>query len=240
MPESAATPFAGPRPDNQALKLLGFRAVADSPPQLPALLRHVEDVVGTGELKLPEGFKPIPDSRAFTLPNSIRSQHLRGAFALLASLHLASDQKEAGLAALAGVARLVQADRWTIFLIVQSSGPDVVKLEPLASRNFTAAAPLLFDQEWQRELVGRNIEPATEPESKATHEAINKIEAIRKIESGTARDRVAAGQWRQGRRRSGRSANQIRRAIVLALGSRSTHDDDDSHRFRTLEFGARR
>jgi diguanylate cyclase (GGDEF)-like protein len=179
-----ATPFGGPRPDNQALKLLGFRAVADSPPQLPALLRHVEDVVGTGELKLPEGFKPIPDSRAFTLPNSIRSQHLRGAFALLASLHLASDQKEAGLAALAGVARLIQADRWTIFLIVQSSGPDVVKLEPLASRNFTDAAPLLFDQEWQRELLARDVEPATEPESKATREAINKIEAIRKIESG--------------------------------------------------------
>src|SRR5712671_2957213 len=177
-----ATPFAGFRPDNQALKRLGFRAVADSPPQLPALLRHVEDVVSTGELKLPEGFKSIPDSRAFTLPSSIRSQHLRGAFALLASLHLASDQKEAGLAALAGVARLVPADRWSIFLVMQSGGPDAVKLEPLATRNFAKDAPLLFDQEWQRELLGRDVEPTAEPESKVTREAINRIEAIRRIE----------------------------------------------------------
>src|SRR6202040_3941482 len=108
-----AASFGGFRPNNLALKSLGFRAVADSPPQLPALLRQVEDIVSTGELKLPAGFKPIPDSRAFTLPRSVRSQHLRGAFALLASLHLASDQKEAGVAALAGVARLVPADRWS-------------------------------------------------------------------------------------------------------------------------------
>ncbi|MDX6382839.1 MAG: hypothetical protein QOK48_412, partial [Blastocatellia bacterium] len=121
------------RPDQQTLKRLGFRAVADSPQQLPALLRQVEDVVGTGELKLPEGFKPIPDSRSFSLPKSVRSQHLRGSFALLASLHLASDQKEAGLAALAGVVRLVPADRWSIFLVTQN-GADAVKLDPLTGR----------------------------------------------------------------------------------------------------------
>jgi diguanylate cyclase (GGDEF)-like protein len=171
-------------PDNQALKRLGFRAVADSPPQLPALLRHVEDVVSTGDLKLPAGFKPIPDSRAFTLPSSIRSEHLRGAFALLASLHLASDQKEAGVAALAGVARLVPADRWSIFLVTLNSGPDAVKLESFASRNFAGAGALLFDEEWQRELFVRDVESTAEPESKAAYEAIAKIEAIRKIESG--------------------------------------------------------
>jgi len=170
-------------PDNQALKRLGFRAIADSPPQLPALLRHVEDAVGTGDLKLPEGFRPIPDSRAFSLPKSVRSQHLRGAFALLASLHLASDQKEAGLAALAGVARLVPADRWSIFLVTQSSSPEAVTLEPLAARNFADAGALLFDQEWQRELLD-DFAPSAEPESKAAREAAIKIEAIRKIENG--------------------------------------------------------
>src|ERR1700730_3539368 len=77
-----------PGPDNQTLKRVGFRAIAVSPPQLPALLRQVEDVVGTGELKLPVGFKSIPDSHAFSLPNSLGKEHLRGAFALLASLHL--------------------------------------------------------------------------------------------------------------------------------------------------------
>jgi diguanylate cyclase (GGDEF)-like protein len=172
------------RLDNQELRRLGFRAIADSPRQLPALLRQVEDVVGTGELKLPEPFKPIPDSRTFALPRYLRSQHLRGAFALLTSLHLASDQKEAGLAALAGVARLVPGDRWSVFLVTQNSTPDAARLESLAARNFPDAEALLFDQEWQRELLGGDAEPPAEPESKATREAVTRIEAIRKIESG--------------------------------------------------------
>jgi diguanylate cyclase (GGDEF)-like protein len=171
------------RLDNRALRHLGFRAIADSPPQLPALLRQVEDVVGTAELKLPEGFKPIPDSRAFSLPRSVRTQPLRGAFALLASLHLASDQKEAGLAVLAGVARLVTADRWSIFLVTPNSNAESVKFEPLAGRNSADAGALLFDQEWQRELAD-DVEPPTEPESRAAYEATTRIETIRKTENG--------------------------------------------------------
>src|SRR5260370_30169084 len=124
-------------PDNQTLKRLGFRAVADCPAQLPALLRQVEDVVGVGELKLPEGFKSTADSRAFSLPTSVRSQHLRGAFALLASLHLASDQKEASQAALSGIARLVNANRWSIFLVTQSVSTGTMSFEPLAVRTFS-------------------------------------------------------------------------------------------------------
>jgi diguanylate cyclase (GGDEF)-like protein len=174
----------GSRLDNQELKRLGFRAVADSPRQLPALLRQVEDVVGTGELKVPAPFKPIPDSRTFALPRSLRNQHLRGAFALLTSLHLASDQKEAGLAALAGLARLVPADRWSVFLVTQNSTPDAVSLEFLAARDFADAKALRFDQEWQLELLGGDAEPPAEPESKAARAAVIKIEAIRKIESG--------------------------------------------------------
>jgi diguanylate cyclase (GGDEF)-like protein len=164
------------------LKELGFRAVADSPQQLPALLRQVEDVVGTGELKLPEGFKAAPDSRSLSLPKSLRSQHLRGSFALLTSLHLASDQKEAGLAALAGVARLVPADRWSVFLVTQS-GPDAVKLDPLVGRTFAPAGALLFDEEWQRELL-TEVEPPVEPASKVAHEAAARIETIRRVKSG--------------------------------------------------------
>lgn len=170
-------------PDNQTLRRLGFRAIADSSPQLPALLRQVEDVVGTGELKLPAGYKSAPDSHAFQLPNSLRGQHLRGAFALLASLHLASDQKEAGEAALAGVARLVNADRWSIFLVAQNNSAEAGKFEPLAGRDFAQAEALLFDQEWQRKLF-EHVEPSDEPETRAAHEAANRIEAIRKIESG--------------------------------------------------------
>lgn len=174
--------LGGSVPDNQALKRLGFQAIADSPPQLPPLLRQVEDVVGTGELKIPDAFRSVPDSHAFTLPKSVRRQHLRGAFALLASLHLASDQKEAGLAALAGVVRLVPADQWSIFLVTQHSHPDAVKLENLASRNFADAGTLLFDQDWRGELLEDFDRPAA-PESKAAHEAIAKIEVIRKTEN---------------------------------------------------------
>jgi diguanylate cyclase (GGDEF)-like protein len=170
------------RPDQQTLKRLGFRAVADSPQQLPALLRQVEDVVGTGELKLPEGFKPIPDSRSFSLPKSVRSQHLRGSFALLASLHLASDQKEAGLAALAGVVRLVPADRWSIFLVTQN-GADAVKLDPLTGRSFAHPETLQFDQKWQSEL-GAEVEAPAEPASRVAQEAATRIEAIRKVKDG--------------------------------------------------------
>jgi diguanylate cyclase (GGDEF)-like protein len=155
--------------DNQALRRLGFRAIADSPRQLPALLRQVEDVVGTGELKL---------------PRSLRNQHLRGAFALLTSLHLASDQKEAGLAALAGVARLVPADRWSVFLVTQDSAPDAVRLESLATRNFADAGTLQFDEDWQRELLESAAEPFAAPESRAARAAVPKIEAIRKTENG--------------------------------------------------------
>jgi len=184
--QEMARPGAGGRsagPDNQTLRRVGFRAIADSPPQLPAVLRQVEDVVGTGELRLPEGFKSAPDSRAFSLPNSVRSQHLRGAFTLLASLQLASDQKEAGQAALAGVARLVSADRWSIFLVRQTNSTEGAKFEALAGRNFADAAPLLFDQKWQRELFD-DVQPPDGPESKAAREAANRIEAIKKTENG--------------------------------------------------------
>ncbi len=171
------------KPDNQTLKRLGFRAIADSPPQLPALLRQVEDIVGTGELKLPEGFKPIPDTRTISLPSSVRSQQLRDAIALLASLHLASDQKEAGLAVLAGVARLVAADRWSIFLVNQNSSAEAMKFEPLAVRDFVDVERLLLDQEWQRDLPD-DFESPAEPESKAAYEATVGIETIRKTENG--------------------------------------------------------
>jgi diguanylate cyclase (GGDEF)-like protein len=231
-----ATPGVGDPPgtDKQTLKRVGFRAIADSPPQLPALLRQLEDVVGTGELKLPVGFKSIPDSHAFSLPDSLGRQHLRGAFALLASLHLASDQKEAGQAALAGVARLVKADRWSIFLATQSDSAEAVEFEPLAGRNFPDTGLLLFDQEWQRELFV-HFEAPDEPESKAAHEAASRIEAIRKIEndrrvialplvSGERVLGVLEGRRvRSGARTFSRSETELLTALTLPIASALSH-----------------
>ena len=170
-------------PDNETLKRLGFRFVADSPAQLPALLRQAEDVIGTGELRLVPEFRSTPDSHSFSLPASVRSRHLRGAFALLASLHLAADEKEAGQAAIAGVARLVQANCWTIFQVTQTGSAGAVAFESLAGRVFPDPGALLFDEEWQREL-NDEVEPPSEPASKTAHEAATRIEAIRRIENG--------------------------------------------------------
>jgi len=168
-------------PDNETLKRLGFDLVADSSAQLPALLRQVEDGGVTGELKLPEGFKSDPESSAFLLPDSVRSRQLRGAFALLASLHLASNQKEAALSAVAGVARLVTADRWILFLLRQTSNTAAVEFEPLVAREFAKLNQLSFDEAWQRELV-EEVEPSNIKASRASQEAATTIKAINRIE----------------------------------------------------------
>jgi diguanylate cyclase (GGDEF)-like protein len=167
--------------DDPTLQRIGFRAIAASPAQLPALLRQVEEVVGTGELRLPEGFKSPPESNAFSLPPSIRRQHLRGAFALLASLHLAANQKEAALAAIAGVARLAPADRWSIFLSLQERSTEAGRLELLAARRFSNGKALQFDEQWQRELIDDSESPGV-AESRSAKEAAAGLEPVKRTE----------------------------------------------------------
>jgi len=164
-------------PDNETLKRLGFRAIADSPTQLPALLRQLEDAPGTGELKPFPDFHNTPSSTAFSLPAAVRGQRLQGAFALAASLHLAKNQTEAGQIALAGVVRLVPADRWSIFLVTQTNSSDSITLQPLVSRRLSSSAPLTFDDDWQHEWF-ESAEAPDEPHSKVTHEAATRIETL--------------------------------------------------------------
>jgi diguanylate cyclase (GGDEF)-like protein len=170
-------------PDNDTLKRIGFDRVAESAAQLPALLRQVEDAVGTGELKLPEGFRSTPESDAFSLPSHIGNRQLRGAFALLASLYLASNQKEAARAALAGIARLVPADRWTIFLTNPTNRGQEVKLEALAGRSFSDDGPLSFDEEWRRELLDLAEAPKTTA-SPAGYDAAARVTPTRSSHNG--------------------------------------------------------
>src|ERR1700674_4118330 len=172
-----------PAPRDPALKHLGFRAVAERPAQLAALLRHVEEGPGTGELKLPPEFKSSPHSRAFSVPTSVRGENLRGALTLLSSLHLASNQEEAGQCALAGVARLVAASRWAIFVTARTGGVDALSFEPLVARSISDEAALRFDEDWRRELLS-DPEIPNEPESKSARTAATRIETIRKIERG--------------------------------------------------------
>lgn len=174
-----------PAPRDLALKQLGFRALAERPAQLGALLRQVEEGPGTGELKLPPEFKSSPHSRAFSLPASVRGENLRGALTLLSSLHLASNQKEAGQNALAGIARLVAASRWAIFVSAQAQtgGVDSLSFEPLVGRSISDGASLRFDEDWRRELLS-DPEIPSEPESKSARTAATRNETIRKIERG--------------------------------------------------------
>ena len=101
------------------LKKSGFRAVAESPAQLPALLREVEENPAPEEPSEP--FKLLPDTSMFALPRATRTQSMRDAFALIAALHLASNQKEAAAIAVDGLARLVFAERWYLFFADQKS-----------------------------------------------------------------------------------------------------------------------
>jgi len=169
-------------PTAEQLKRLGFRAIADSPAQLPALLRQVEEIPGTGELRPPDNFRSIPESGAFSLPTHARSEDLRTAFALLASLHLASNQKEAAQAALGGVAQLINADRWSIFLVSQASTENLT-FAALAGSVVSANGELAFDEESRDELLDGFAQPI-EAETRATHEAAAMMKAVRRSENG--------------------------------------------------------
>ena len=136
-----ATPPIDSRVKKQLTKL-GFRAVAESAAQLPALLREVEETPEADDL--PEPFKSSPDTRAFALPKSLRSQNVRQAFSLIASLHFAASEKEAASIAVEGISRIACADRWSIFVSDQNTNREKTELELLAtqiSSSFEKATP---------------------------------------------------------------------------------------------------
>ena len=59
----------------------------------------------------------------------MKSGSLRAAFDLVSSLHFIGDQNSAAHIALAGLAPLVNADRWTIYLFSDPTGPNASILE---------------------------------------------------------------------------------------------------------------
>jgi diguanylate cyclase (GGDEF)-like protein len=118
--------------DDATLKRLGFRAIAERPAQLPALLRELEEHVNTSELRLPAGVLSPDEKQAQSLPSHLDKETMRAAFALVASLHAAQDQNRAAQEALAGLASLLSADCWTIYLAAEMNGDEAVRLEPLA------------------------------------------------------------------------------------------------------------
>jgi diguanylate cyclase (GGDEF)-like protein len=151
--------------DGATLKRLGFRAIADKPAQLPALLREIEGHGATAELKLPERVQQASTPGSFSLPTRLNSKSLRHAFDLVSSLHFIGDQSGAAHATLLGLDNLVSADRWTIYLVSDSSSEATSGLERLATRKYGDQTDPL-DEDWRR-LTTREPPSVPGSESKA-------------------------------------------------------------------------
>jgi diguanylate cyclase (GGDEF)-like protein len=169
--------------DGATLKRLGFRAIADKAAQLPAILHEIEGHGATGELRLPDVVSPPAKSAATLLPARMKSSSVRAAFDLVASLHFIGDQNSAAHAALAGLAPLVQADRWTIYLFSEAKGPEAAILEAMASLNPADQTVSDGSDDWRRLLMGGESLPVGS-ESKAARLAGAGMGTIRKRERG--------------------------------------------------------
>lgn len=171
------------RLDTHALLRLGFHSVADDPAQLPALLREIED---SGE-SLPEAISLSEELNSATpasmlLPDKLSVACLRGAFEAVASLHFVSDQKSAAQTALAGLAPLVRADRWTIYLAGLERGQLEARFEPLAVRGLTESERALPEGDWRRALHSDSLMLLTGTESQAARDAFATNETLRQTE----------------------------------------------------------
>jgi diguanylate cyclase (GGDEF)-like protein len=163
------------------LKRLGFHAVAAGPVQISALLRDVEER-GTEDETTGDG-DPAPEvaPASLLLPERLSVERLRAAFEVVASLHLAADQRAAAQAALAGLAATVAADRWTIYLCGESGGFTDAPFEPLAVRGLTESERAIPEEDWRRALMGDALALAGS-ESKAARAAAARAEAVRRKE----------------------------------------------------------
>ena len=169
--------------DGAALKRLGFRAIADKAAQLPAILREIEGHGATGELRLPDIVGPPAQSSTTFLPARMKAGQVRSAFDLVASLHFIGDQNSAAQTALVGLAPLVQADRWTIYLFSDAKGPDAAILEAIASLNPADQAAADPADDWRRLLLG-DENPPPGSESRAAKLAGAGMGTLRKKERG--------------------------------------------------------
>lgn len=166
--------------ESSTLRRLGFRAVADEPAQLPALLREIEERGSTGELVRPLSIESAFLPGGLLLPPRLTANALRAAFELVSSLHFTGDQKSAAQTALVGLGPLVRADRWTIYLTSEASGAEAA-LEPLAVRGLTSSEREIPEDDWRRALLGDAI-VLLGSESKAAREAAVSMETVKRKE----------------------------------------------------------
>lgn len=167
------------RLDEATLKRLGFHAVAAETAQLSALLREVEESATAEEQRT--GSVHVVAPASLLLPERLSVERLRAAFEIVASLHFAADQRGAASAALAGLATLVSADRWTIYLVGEAGPYNGAPFEPLAVRGLTQSERTLPDTDWRRALLGDALS-LSGSESRAARAAAVSAEVVRKKE----------------------------------------------------------
>ena len=169
--------------DSATLKRLGFVAIADKSAQLPALLREIE-AHGTTELRIAsEPVEEPVETGSSSLPSKIKINQLRAAFDLVASLHFISDQSGAANSALAGLERLVKADRWAIYLFSETKGVETSRLEAVAVRKPGQPSSVKSEDEWRRRLTGE-LELPLGSETRAAKRAAAGMGIIKKKERG--------------------------------------------------------
>ena len=164
---------------SQLLKRMGFRAIADDPAQVPALLRTLGDRGSTGELEAKvQLVESEVESDVLTwLPVHVSTKTLRTAFEMVASLHLAGDQKSAAQTALAGFAELVQADRWTIYLTSDSAGGESITLEPLVEIGHAENEGIFASPGTKPALLSDEV-ATSRSKSETACDAVSRIEMI--------------------------------------------------------------
>jgi diguanylate cyclase (GGDEF)-like protein len=169
--------------DGATLKRLGFRAIADKAAQLPAILHEIEGHGVTGELRLPDVVSPALKGATASLPPRLKPSNLRAAYDLVSSLHFIGDQNSAAQTVLAGLAPLVHACRWTLYLFSDSEGPSVPVLEAIATLNPADEPVHDATDDWRRVLLPEESIPRGS-ESKAAKLAGAGMGTARKKELG--------------------------------------------------------
>ncbi len=167
--------------DGVSLKRLGFAAIADKSAQLPALLREIEGHGASGELRMPAMSEKPAESESSSLPKKIKASHLRAAYDLVSSLHFSGDQSGAASTALAGLADLIRADRWAIYLFSESKGLEGATLEAIAVR-LPGQEGSRNEEEWGRLLAEPDLPIGSE--TKAAKRAAAGMGIIKRKEKG--------------------------------------------------------
>jgi diguanylate cyclase (GGDEF)-like protein len=173
----------GRRLDAAALARLGFRAVADDPAQVPALLRELESRGGnTDELPQLTDESSSVAPASVLLPENVSVGVLRAAFEAVSALHFVGDQHSAAQTALAGLAPLARADRWTLYLTETENEDRVTRFEPLAVRGLTASERDLPADDLHKALHADALLSLMGNESRAAREAHATAETVRREE----------------------------------------------------------